>query len=225
MSLGVEIPRATYTGNGETTIFPYNFTLSNESDVQVFIDGEEIKTGFDLGDSQVTFHNAPDSSVEIDILRNTPFDQDASFSDPSNTTLEELERAFDRITRHSQELRLKANDNAEELEKSLEVITDLEGRLSELASLRSQSITTSEGVIERATATFRLPFSVVNYALPSSPGGRFSPEDIVSFRITRISGGFLLEREDFDAFGNLLFKAPIPEGNIFDIIISYEKQS
>lgn len=253
MSLGVEIPRSTYTGNGGTTVFPYNFTLSNESDVQVFIDGEEIKTGFDLGESQVTFHDAPDSGVEINILRNTPFDQDAAFVDPSNTTLEELERTFDRITRHSQELRLKATDNAEglvlaarERAEAVELassnnreaqelaasnireingrVNEIDQRLIELASLRTQSINTTEGIIERATATFSLPLATT-YNFPSSPGGQFTPEDIVDFRIIRRSGNFILQREDFEDQGALLFKAPIPSGNVFEIIIAYEKQS
>ena len=148
--------------------------------------------------------------------------------------MSEVEQSFAELAASNN---LAVNERVSEVEQSFaelavsnnlavnERVSEVEQSFAELASVRSQLVSTGQGVIEREVVTYTIPVGVTEYALPNSPGSLFASEDIVHFRIIRESGSFILKREDFEDRGTLLFKAPIPSGNEFIIIITYEKQS
>jgi hypothetical protein len=66
-----------YTGNGVTTVFPYQFTILDQADIAVFIDGavQTLSTHYTLsgvgvqGGGNVTFLAAPANNAAVTILR------------------------------------------------------------------------------------------------------------------------------------------------------------
>ena len=103
MALGVETPRSPYVGNGSTTVFPISFTYSNSSDVEVYLDDVLQSSGFTVNAADVTFTTAPATGVTVTLLRNTPLDQPAPFSDPQKLTLAEIEKTADRTVMQLQD--------------------------------------------------------------------------------------------------------------------------
>ena len=111
MAVDVENPRELYSGNGQTTVFPLNFSYTDPDDVDAYIDDVLQTTGFTVSGNKVTFSSAPKIGAEIALVRNTPLDQPVPFSDPQKTTVNEVERVHDRVVRQLQELALEINSS------------------------------------------------------------------------------------------------------------------
>lgn len=133
MAIAVETPSAKYTGNDATTVFPFDFTFSNTSDVVVYLDGVVQTAGYVVNDEDVTFAVAP-GGVSVEIHRETPLDQPAPFSDPQTASLEEIGVSLDRATRQIQEVDDAAETALEVAEGLEDAVIDAEAAAANAAA-------------------------------------------------------------------------------------------
>lgn len=103
MSIGVENPRVEYVGNGVTTSFPVPYTY-DEEDLTILLGDEQVFDGFTITDNGVDFDVAPEDTVSVVILRNTPLDQRVNFDDPQRLSTEEIVEVLNRGVRQVQDL-------------------------------------------------------------------------------------------------------------------------
>lgn len=91
-----------YTGNGVTTIFTIPFLLLAASDLDVFLDGVEIVSGFTITGvgnptSTITFTTAPPSLSSILLSLNVPFERLNDYQENGDFLSSTVNRDFDRI--------------------------------------------------------------------------------------------------------------------------------
>ncbi len=91
-----------YTGNGVTTIFTIPFLLLSASDLNVFLDGVEISSGFTVTGagnptSTVTFTVAPADQSAILLQLDVPFERLNDYQENGDFLSSTVNRDFDRI--------------------------------------------------------------------------------------------------------------------------------
>ncbi|HAA41550.1 MAG TPA: hypothetical protein DCE36_15890 [Pseudomonas sp.] len=91
-----------YTGNGVTTIFTIPFLLLAASDLDVFLDGVEIISGFTITGvgnptSTITFTTAPPNLSSILLNLNVPFERLNDYQENGDFLSSTVNRDFDRI--------------------------------------------------------------------------------------------------------------------------------
>lgn len=91
-----------YTGNGVTTIFPIPFLLIAASDLDVFIDGVEILSGFTITGagnptSTITFSVPPANLSSMLLTLNVPFERLNDYQENGDFLASTVNRDFDRI--------------------------------------------------------------------------------------------------------------------------------
>lgn len=91
-----------YIGNGVTTIFTIPFLLLAATDLDVFIDGVEVASGFTITgvgnpESTITFTAAPASLVEILLQLNVPFQRLNDYQENGDFLSSTVNLDFDRI--------------------------------------------------------------------------------------------------------------------------------
>lgn len=91
-----------YTGNGVTTIFTIPFLLLAASDLDVFLDGVEIVSGFTIAGegnpaSTITFTTAPPNLSSILLNLNVPFERLNDYQENGDLLSSTVNRDFDRI--------------------------------------------------------------------------------------------------------------------------------
>lgn len=91
-----------YTGNGVTTIFTIPFLLLSASDLDVFLDGVEIVSGFTITGvgnptSTITFSSAPPNLSSILLNLNVPFERVNDYQENGDFLSSTVNRDFDRI--------------------------------------------------------------------------------------------------------------------------------
>ena len=91
-----------YTGNGVTTIYTIPFLLLAASDLDVFIDGAEVVSGFVITGagnptSTITFTTAPADQSEILLTLNIPFERLNDYQENGDFLSSTVNRDFDRI--------------------------------------------------------------------------------------------------------------------------------
>lgn len=91
-----------YTGNGVTTIYTIPFLLLAASDLDVFLDGVEIVSGFTITGvgnptSTITFTTAPPSLSSILLNLNVPFERLNDYQENGDFLSSTVNRDFDRI--------------------------------------------------------------------------------------------------------------------------------
>lgn len=91
-----------YTGNGVTTIYTIPFLLLAASDLDVFIDGAEVVSGFVITGagnptSTITFTTAPADQSAILLTLNIPFERLNDYQENGDFLSSTVNRDFDRI--------------------------------------------------------------------------------------------------------------------------------
>lgn len=91
-----------YVGNGVTTIFTIPFLLLAASDLDVFIDGVEVVSGFTVTGvgnptSTITFAVAPASLADVYLQLNVPFERLNDYQENGDFLSSTVNRDFDRI--------------------------------------------------------------------------------------------------------------------------------
>lgn len=91
-----------YTGNGVTTIFSIPFLLLSASDLDVFINGIEVVSGFTITGvgnptSTITFTTAPANLSSILLNLNVPFERLNDYQENGDFLSSTVNRDFDRI--------------------------------------------------------------------------------------------------------------------------------
>lgn len=91
-----------YTGNGVTMIFPIPFLLITASDLDVFIDGVEVVSGFTITGagnptSTITFSVPPANLSSILLTLNVPFERLNDYQENGDFLASTVNRDFDRI--------------------------------------------------------------------------------------------------------------------------------
>lgn len=116
MAISITTVDHTYTGDGSTTTFAIPFTFFNNSQIKVeetdtvtsvvtqLTQGAEFTvTGGDPG-TGVLAATAPSSTKQWRVYRSTPLTQIYDFLDSTTVTLENIEKALDRIVMMAQEI-------------------------------------------------------------------------------------------------------------------------
>ena len=104
MTITVTISRWSYTGDGNTTIFPYTNKIFNKTDLQVNVAGvlQTVDTDYTVDGvssstgGNVTFATAPANNAEIVIVRIVPDTQETSLPLGGSFPSERVEEALDK---------------------------------------------------------------------------------------------------------------------------------
>ena len=103
-------PRVQYTGNGSTTVFPYEFPIFDESDMVVYFGDEVQESGYSVSGAgqteggNVTFAVAPEDGIKITLLRNVPIERITDFQEGGTFRPKNLNDEFDRQTAFLQQV-------------------------------------------------------------------------------------------------------------------------
>ena len=122
MTITTTIAKNSYSGNGSTTVFAYQFKILAQTDLQVILRAatgvetvQEITTHYTVSGvgassgGNVTFGSAPASGVTVLIRRATTQTQTVDLVENDPFTAETVETAFDRSIILSQELQEQTN--------------------------------------------------------------------------------------------------------------------
>ena len=118
MTISTTIIKNSYSGNGSTTAFTYNFKITDQDDIQVIIRSangtETVKTltthytvagvGGNSGTVTFTSGNFPASGETVVLRRSTPQTQAMDLIDNDPMSADTIETAHDKVTSISQEL-------------------------------------------------------------------------------------------------------------------------
>ncbi|WP_443692703.1 hypothetical protein [Pseudomonas sp.] len=103
-----------YTGNGVTKIFTIPFLLIAATDLDVFIDGIEVVSGYTITGagnptSTITFTSAPGSLSDILLRLNVPFERLNDYQENGDFLAGTVNRDFDRIWQALKQLNLQSS--------------------------------------------------------------------------------------------------------------------
>lgn len=118
MTISTTIIKNSYSGNGSTTAFTYNFKITDQDDIQVIIRSangtETVKTltthytvagvGGNSGTVTFTAGNIPVAGETVVLRRSTPQTQAMDLIDNDPMSADTIETAHDKVTSISQEL-------------------------------------------------------------------------------------------------------------------------
>lgn len=125
MTVTVNDRKITYSGNGATTVFPYDFPIAADTEIQVILvdslDVPVVKTltidytvsgvGVVSG-GNVTFVTAPATGYTVVLRGNTPLTQVTDYVERDAFPAETHEAALDKLTKQQQELVTSLQDYA-----------------------------------------------------------------------------------------------------------------
>ncbi|MGF6435669.1 phage tail fiber protein [Kosakonia sp. 1610] len=103
MSVSSHQPYITYTANGATTVFPYDFYIITPNDLQISIDGVIVTTGYSVtgagnqGGGNVTMLTPPAANSVVFIERVVPTSRLADYQDNGDLLADTVNKDFDRI--------------------------------------------------------------------------------------------------------------------------------
>jgi hypothetical protein len=118
MTISTENNKNTYSGDGSTVLFAYNFKILAKSHINVQIkdtdgtittkvldtdytvSGEGLATG-----GSITFTTAPLSTDTVILTRDVPFTQEVDYREGDNFPVQSTENAFDKLTMLCQQLK------------------------------------------------------------------------------------------------------------------------
>ena len=120
MTVSTTTRKKSYTGNGSTTVFAYDFRIFSDSDLKVYVDSvlKSLTTHYTVSGSgsasggNVTFTsgNTPASSKSVVIIRELPRTQTTDYVDNSALSATSLEDTADKNLMLIQEIDAKAGD-------------------------------------------------------------------------------------------------------------------
>ena len=118
MTISTTTIKDSYTGNGSTSAFTYNFKIADDDDIQVIIRAangtETVKTktthytvsgvGDNSGTVTFTAGNIPTATQTVILRRSTPQTQELDLIENDPLPANSIETAYDKLTQISQEL-------------------------------------------------------------------------------------------------------------------------
>jgi hypothetical protein len=118
MTISTTTIKDSYTGNGSTSAFTYNFKIADDDDIQVIIRAangtETVKTktthytvsgvGNNSGTVTFTAGNIPTGTQTVILRRSTPQTQELDLIENDPLPANSIETAYDKLTQISQEL-------------------------------------------------------------------------------------------------------------------------
>lgn len=110
MTVSVQTPINEYVGNGSTTEFVYSFSVFEQSDLNIYLDGEAQSTGFTvdgIGDTDggtVTFTVAPANGVVVRLVRAVPLERTTDYTEGAGLSSLTLDNDLDRVWQAIQDL-------------------------------------------------------------------------------------------------------------------------
>ena len=120
MTVSTTTRKISYTGNGSTTVFAYNFRIFDDTDLKVYVAGvlKSLSTHYTVsgagaasgGNVTFTTGNTPASSASVVILRELPRTQTTDYVDNSALSATSLEDTADKNLMLIQEIDAKAAD-------------------------------------------------------------------------------------------------------------------
>ncbi len=156
MAVGSGVPYNAYTGNGVTTVFAYGFTLLNEDDLLVTINGTVTSSytvsgvGVAAGGS-ITFSSAPANGAAVLLQRVIQLVRDAEYQTDGDLQANTLNADFDRLW-------IAVQQNAAIAERSIrapvpETLTALPASASRLGLMPYFDASTGDVALSTFTAT------------------------------------------------------------------------
>ena len=118
MTVSTTTRKKSYTANGSTTVFAYDFRIFNDSDLKVYVNSvlQTIVTHYtvsgagDASGGNVTFGSAPADTLSVVIIRELPRTQATDYVDNSALSATSLEDTADKNLMLIQEIDAKAGD-------------------------------------------------------------------------------------------------------------------
>lgn len=114
MTVTTQINKVNHAGTGIQTVFPYNFIVSNEEDMHVFIDDVELTSGWDIDNignpngGYVYLDVAPADGTVVTLLRIVPMTQQIDYQPEEPFPSDTHEFGFDKLTQILQQLQEQA---------------------------------------------------------------------------------------------------------------------
>lgn len=102
MTVPVQSPTVSYTGNGVTVTFTYPFRIIRAEDLNVMLDGQEpavppVINGIGEDEGSVTFASAPAIGVSIILSRDVVLERSNDYQDNGDLLADTLNSDFDRL--------------------------------------------------------------------------------------------------------------------------------
>lgn len=110
MTVSVQTPVNEYTANGSVTDFVYTFTIVQDSDLKVYLDGEEQVSGFtvdgigDIDGGTVYFTEAPANGVVVRLVRLVPLERTTDYTEGAGLSSQTLDQDLDRVWQAIQDI-------------------------------------------------------------------------------------------------------------------------
>ncbi|HWU35471.1 MAG TPA: hypothetical protein VN023_09585 [Methylovorus sp.] len=110
MSQPAQTPVNSSIANGVTTVFPYNFTIFDASDLLVMVNGVEVTSGFTISGvgneagGDVTFSTPPASGATVLRARDLPISRDTDYQQNGGFRADVLDQDLDRTIQILQQL-------------------------------------------------------------------------------------------------------------------------
>ena len=112
MAITAQTPYTNHMGNGTTTIFAYTFTIFDESDMAVYVDGilKTLTTDYSISNvgsgsgGNVTFVSAPTSGKVVRFVREMPYDREVDYQTSGDLLADTLDNDLDRLECQIQQL-------------------------------------------------------------------------------------------------------------------------
>ena len=121
MTVATTTNKISYTGNGSTTVFAYNYRILTDSDLQVYVDGtlKSLSTHYtvsgagDASGGNVTFTsgNTPPDTKKVVIIRNMPQTQATDYVANDPFPAETHEEALDKLTMIAQDVQKDVDES------------------------------------------------------------------------------------------------------------------
>lgn len=112
MAVSEQTPVSTYTGNGSTTVFAYNWKVLDEDDIAVYVDDtlQTITTHYtvsgvgEANGGNVTFGVAPTDGSTVSLRRDMVLERTTDYAEGGNLAADTLDADIDRVVMMIQNL-------------------------------------------------------------------------------------------------------------------------
>lgn len=119
MTVSSSTNKAAFVGDGIETDFPYAFRVDNDSDMEVYVEGLLIGSGYavdrepdDMG-GKVVFSAAPAVGEDVTLLRVLPLSQETDYTPYDSFPAQSHEDALDKLTMVQQQQQEEINRNSQ----------------------------------------------------------------------------------------------------------------
>lgn len=164
MTVGSSLSKAgPFIADGVQKEFPYEFSLLDPTHIAVWVDGSRILKGFTVTQNSVVFTEAPAEGSKVTLIRDVPFTQETDIQNNTAFFPEVIEKALDKLTMISQQLKEKS-------ERSLTLLPGEGGADLQSFIERVSAAETAAATAETAAEQTERDSAFVREALQKSAG-------------------------------------------------------